>query len=168
MLSELKYLVLNNLPLDDIKIPIKTYNKDDATEFMDDFKPQEQENSFEILTSIVTHLEKNKFKISLDRKLEIFSFWMFYLAGSNYFIWIKNKQEILKNKANSNLRPHVNSMDKISRIAKSILYELDDFSQCFNYKAKIERRANEANSIYDEMVHQTDILTQSYLLSVYK
>ena len=93
---------------------------------------------------------------------------MFYLAGSNYFIWIKNKQEILKNKANSNLRPHVNSMDKISRIAKSILYELDDFSQCFNYKPKIERRTNEANSIYDEMVHQTDILTQSYLLPVYK
>ena len=161
ILSELKHLVLNNLPLDDIKAPIKAYNKDDFAEFMDDFKSEEQDKLFEIKKEITSYLEKNKFKMSLERKLEIFSFWMYYLAGSNYFIWKTNKEEILDNKFNKNIRSETNSMEKTSQTAKSILYELDDFTRCFNYRPKLEKQEHEVNSIYEEMVYQPDIITRA-------
>ena len=161
VLSELRHLILNELPLDDIKIPLKTYNKDDVTEFMDDFKSEEQEKLLEIKQEIINYLEKNKFKIDLERKIEIFSFWMYYLAGSNYFIWKKNKEEIIINKFNKNIKAQTNSMEITSQIAKSIMYELDDFSRCFDYKPKLEKQAKQVNSIYDEMVYQSDIITRA-------
>ena len=54
--SELRHLILNELPLDDIKIPLKTYNKDDVTEFMHDFKSEEQEKLLEIKQEIIDYL----------------------------------------------------------------------------------------------------------------
>ena len=65
----MKHLVLNNLPLDDIKTPIKAYNKDDFTQFMDDFKSEEQEKLFEIKKEITSYLEKKQIQNELGTKI---------------------------------------------------------------------------------------------------
>ena len=85
-LSQLENVILNNLPTNSIKIPIKKFNKYDAEEFIQDFNREELSISMKVMDNIIKYLEKNKFKLSKERKIEIFSIWFYWLSGTNYTI----------------------------------------------------------------------------------
>ena len=73
-LSQLENVILNNLPTNSIKIPIKKLNKYDAEEFIQDFNREELSISMKVMDK---YLEKNKFKLRKERKIEIFSIWFY-------------------------------------------------------------------------------------------
>jgi hypothetical protein len=67
------------------------------------------------------------FKISKERKVEIFRLCFFWVAGSNYFIW--EKLAIVRHRDNMRkINVTFGSIEALFAHAYSILYELDDFT----------------------------------------
>ena len=88
-LSQLENVILNNLSTNSIKIPTKRFKKYETDEFIQEFNREELNISITFMDNIVKYLEKNKFKLSKERKIEIFSIWFYWLSGTNFTIWTR-------------------------------------------------------------------------------
>ena len=152
-LAQLETIVINNLPIDTIQIPFKKLNKEDPSEFLQDFTKDEADKAFKILQSILNYLTKSMFKISKERKVEIFRLWFFWIAGSNYFIW--KKLAIVRYRDNfRKINVTFGSIEALFEHAYSILYEQDDLSCLFDYNPSIE-------SLKEDIVYHPDILARA-------
>ena len=125
---------------------------------MSEFSVEEIKKSTVIFQNIISYLETNKFKISKERKIEIFQIWFYYLAGCDYHIWNHFKKTWRVQSISINI--DMVSIRNLYSHATSILYELNDLSCCFLYKLKVQSGLNKS-SIYDEMVYQTDIINRA-------
>lgn len=155
--TSLHNAIVNDLPMSAVQTEFPTFKKDHAVieQYLNgDHVPE----SYDLYLNIVSHLEKNKFKMKLERKIEIFERWFYYLSIVNVFI-------------HYNLYLHIRENDfKVKFIyffkiqlqtARSICYELEDFGACFNYHEAKFKEKESKNSIYEDMMVQPDILTRA-------
>jgi hypothetical protein len=111
------------------------------------------------MDNIVKYLEKNKFKLSKERKIEILSIWFYWLSGTNHRIWVMFEDIYGKN---SRIISHKIGWFKIlQQVASSVLYEAEIFGCCYNFKYEHEYDPDLMSSVYEEMVYQPDILTRA-------
>ena len=99
----------------------------------------------------------NKFKMDLNRKIEIFKIWFYWISGSNYFYWKFAKlqnEEIMRE-----IDIGMYSFRDLHEIARSVLYELENLTCCYTYKETNFK--DNRMSIEDDMCWQPDILTRS-------
>ena len=154
-LAQLENAINNDSPISNIEMTCDKFKfKIDHSEFDKQYDGNELKEIGDIYFRIVDKLEKNKFKMKKERKIEIFNIWIYWVAGSNYgflkFAILKNSTEFY-------------SMRKLLEIARSVLYEEENLSSCFIYKRTnlSPDHLKNKESLYDDMMIQRDLLSRA-------
>ena len=96
------------------------------------FDISSSKDASKLFNKLIYFLEINKFKMDLNRKIEIFKIWFYWISGSNYLYWkfakVK-KEEIMRE-----IDVGMYSFRNMHEIARSILYELENLTCCYTYK----------------------------------
>ena len=148
-LSHLENAIDNNLPISNIEIPYDKF-KIDHSEFEKQYYGDEFKEAGAIYLRIFNKLEKSKFIMKKERKIEIFNVWIYWVAGSNYGYVRYLKMQISAD---------FYSMEKCLENARSILYEEKNLSCCLNYKRTNldPNHLKIIESLYDDMMIQRDL-----------
>lgn len=90
-----------------------------------------------LFNAIKDNLQKNKFKMSRQRKIEIFGVWFYWLSLSNI-----NSFVIFNNSLSDEDKIDINnySFSYLHKFAKEILYEVDNLNCCYNFKMNLIER----------------------------
>ena len=99
------HILVNDLPISDIELPSCTISKDHCKFISQELNKADLEQAQTKYINIVDYLEKNKFKTSTERKIDIFQVWFYWLSVSNFHTWrivrnlptLSDTEPILKN-----------------------------------------------------------------------
>ena len=170
-LPKLHDAIVSNLPMRAFQF--SKYIRNNHAEFNEQFDPLDLAEQEVLIAKIIKYLEVNKFKLSKQRKIEIFSTWFSWLAISNSeiqpfyenFIHLDESIELTNALLENKKRIENYSFRFVHEIAKSVLFEVNSLSCCY----KLEFTAhdpkkyciNEYDSIYEYMWIQPNILTRA-------
>ena len=169
-LNQLNHALANNLPLDQVNIPVQDFKRHNHKQFLEQFEYEnliQVEDSFK---SIIDYLNKNKYKLSKERKIEIFSLILFWFSVSNLQVWLlyNDVKKYMYGEKTCKIITSNYSFEWLHKFAKTILYEVNSTSCCYNYKqvAGIINGddllpSNRNNSVLQQMQTQPDILTRA-------
>jgi hypothetical protein len=155
--EKFEYAVIENLAISSINIwSERTLENDTACYGCYNLK--ELDTIYDSYANIINHLEKNKYKIKIERKIEIFEFWFYMLSISHYRAYTMLNFNVTKKE-----KYNVYSFENLFEKANSILYELPSLNVCFNYKAVFEdlKDSNSIDEIEEDLIRQPDILTRT-------
>ena len=104
---------------------------------------------------IKQYLQKNKFKMSKERKIEIFESWFYWTSIINKNGWVLFDKYL--NEEGKSIDISCFSLEHVHEFAKEILYELNSLSICYNYKIDFGEYKNQKASTY----YQQNILVRA-------
>ena len=159
--TQLEHAILNNLPLIEVNIEYSPYQFTHI-EFIKQFDKLELAESDAIYKRVVKYLEANKYKQTKERKIEIFTKWIYWTSLSNEKLWHSFKYADFDSN-NQKPNPIECFMFKnLIDLAKSVLFEVENLNCCFGFQNESFKAQNaESKCVYDDMSRQPDILTRA-------
>lgn len=156
--NELENAIVQGKSLNTMKLPIISFDKHNKIEYAKQYDLDELKQIDEKYKRIIDHLEKNKYKIAKEKKIEIFGKWLYWISAANYNAWTDN----LCNKE-KRIYKEIFSFNYLHKTARSVLYEVDSLKSCYDYyNAEFELNAGTiTGSILEEMYNQPDILCRA-------
>jgi len=154
--EKFEYAVINNLAISSINIRPEN-SLENGTACYGCYNLKELDTIYDSYANIINHLEKNKYKLKIERKIEIFEYWFYMLSISHYRAYTMLNFNVTKKE-----KYNVYSFENLFEKAKSILYELPSLNVCFNYKAVFDylKDSNSIHEIEEDLIRQPDILTR--------
>lgn len=153
----LECVLTNDLPIDAIQIEGFKFKKD-YLEFINSYKINEIEEIYNTHVKLIRYLEKNKFKMDKQRKIEILKVWIFWISVINTFI-----VNILSSFIDS-LKFKIYSLKNLLNNFSEILYEEANLNCCFDFQNLHFKESfinsNHIGDIYNDMMVQPDLLTR--------
>ena len=120
--------IINNEPIEMFKVGI-TYCGD-TQNYAAQFNRDELIQAQLIFSKIKAYLQTNKYKMSKERKIEIFSLWFYWLALSNSEAWTIYNDSL---EEDDKIDISNYSFKALHGFAREILFELESLSCCYNY-----------------------------------
>jgi hypothetical protein len=149
---------------------VQDFKRHNHKKFLEQF---EYENLIQVEDSfknIIDYLNKNKYKLIKERKMEIFSLILYWFSVSNLKVWLlyNEARTCMYGKKTCKIITNNYSFEWLHEFAKTILYEVDSISCCYNYKQDPGiiigddlLPSNRNNSVLQQMQTQPDILTRA-------
>jgi hypothetical protein len=162
-LTQFHNIIINDLPIETIQLKFSKYRRADfLVDFQECFRQLNIRNLIEqeeLFTKIINYLEKNKYKMSTPKKIEIFSLWFYWLSLSNFDLWILN-EKWSANSSNATIHLEYYSFKYLHELAKTIVYEIKSPNIFYHFRFEYDN-VIDTDSIYKEMQIQPDILTRA-------
>jgi hypothetical protein len=156
--DKLENAIIHRESMDTIRLPINSFDEYNQIKFESQRRDLILIQLDEKYKKIIDHLERNKYKIKKERKIEIFKTWFYWLSAANSNIWVNQLYSDEKK-----FYREIFSFQNLHETARSILFEVENLNCCYDYY-NTEFDLNDGkmtSSILEEMYIQPDILCRA-------